>query len=31
MAIENIANVFKVLKDDEDLLRWHNERLKGWE
>lgn len=31
MAIERIANAFKVFKEDEDLLRWQNERLKGWE
>jgi len=31
MAIENIANAFKVFKEDDDLLRWLNEKWNGRE
>ena len=30
IATERIANAFKVFKEDENLLKWHNERQKDW-
>lgn len=30
LAIEHIANAFKVFKEDEELLRRHNEKLNDW-
>ena len=30
MEAEHAAHAFKVLKDDENLLRWLDERQKGW-
>lgn len=30
LAVSRIANAFKVFKEDEDLLRWHKEKLREW-
>ena len=29
--VERIAHAYKVLKEDENLLKWLDERQKGWE
>lgn len=30
ISVERIANAFKVFKEDEKLLKWQDERQKGW-
>lgn len=30
IAIERIANAFRVFREDENLLKWQDERQKGW-
>ena len=30
IAVERIANAYKVFKEDENLLKWLDQRQKGW-
>ena len=30
VAAERVAGIFRMLKEDNDLLKWHNEMQKGW-
>ena len=27
---ERLANAFRIFKEDENVLKWHNDIIKGW-